>query len=372
MGLGIIIKRNQQVDTNLTQQVGRVEVYEKIDQATTYKIRFMIDVCNEDIAENVKGPFDPQSNLSIWAEVEDQLVCLVSGPVTKQEAHLEHGGAGSWIDVEGADVSHGLSVKVNKGVYHNITDAEVVRKILNDFKEYTIRTDDVEPTPNSMHLEEDSSLAQRQYDVDFIRKLAERNGFHFWVSFDNQEKATGHFRQRKLDGKPAAELLVNLDKNNIDNLRINWDINRPTEVKGSQVNKRTNKVMNANATLDNEPKLGGFGLKEILGTKVQTLEISMPVDSEGELGARLRAALLKAHWFINATCRTSLNRLCKLVYVHTIVNIQGAGSRHSGKYYVTGVKHTIDSVAHIMDLELERNAWGTDAAGLQGLAKKIF
>ena len=230
----------------------------------------------------------------------------------------------------------------------------------------------MDPTPNSKHLEENNSQAQREYDLSFIRRLAERNGFHFWVSFDDQEKATGHFKERLLDKEPAAKMLVNLGKNNIDNLRLNWDINRPTELNGSQVNQRTNQVMNGQARLDNITKLGAYGLKEILGSNVQTMEISMPVDSVGALETRLRAALLKAHWFINATCRTSLNRLCQLVFVHTIVDIQGAGSRHSGKYYVTGVKHTIDSVAHIMDLELQRNAWGTDKTGLNTLSKKIF
>jgi phage protein D len=368
MGLGIIIKTNQQADLKLTQQVGSVEVYEKINQTTTYKIRFLIDICDEDIAEYVEGPLYPPSNLSVWAEVDDQLVCLVSGPITKQEAHLEHGGAGSWLEVEGADVSHGLSVKVKKGVYHNQTDDQVVRQILNN---YGIRPA-VEATPTSRHLEENSSLAQREYDLSFIRRLAQRNGFHFWVTFDDQENATGHFKPRQIDGAPAAELRVNLDKSTMDNLRINWDTNKPTRATAAQVNKRNVTVMNTPVDINKEIKLGAQRLDEILGPGAHTIEISVPEEDAGALETRMIAALREAQWFINATCRTSMNRLCKLVSIHTMIDILGAGSRHSGKYYVTGVKHTIDSVAHIMDLELERNAWGTEATGLQGLARKIF
>jgi phage protein D len=369
MGLGIIIKTNNpEADIKLNPQVGSVEVYEKINQTTTYKIRFMIDICDQDIANYVETTLYPPSNLSVWAEAEDQLICLVSGPITKQEAHLEHGGAGSWLDIEGADVSHGLSIKVNKGVYHNVTDDQVVNKILNN---YGIRPN-VDVTPNSRHLEENSSLAQREYDLSFIRKLAQRNGFHFWVTFDNGGNATGHFKQRQLDGTPSAELRINLDKSNMDNLRINWDTNKPTKATAAQVNKRNVTVMTAPVDINDETKLGAQRLDEILGPGAHTVEISLAEEDAGALETRLKAALREAQWFINATCRTSLNRLCKLVQVHSIVEIQGAGSRHSGKYYVTGVKHTIDSVAHIMDLELERNAWGADAAGLQGLARKIF
>jgi hypothetical protein len=40
------------------------------------------------------------------------------------------------------------------------------------------------------------------------------------------------------------------------------------------------------------------------------------------------------------------------------VEVQGAGAKHSGKYYVTAVKHNIDAVAYTMDIELARNGWG--------------
>ena len=43
---------------------------------------------------------------------------------------------------------------------------------------------------------------------------------------------------------------------------------------------------------------------------------------------------------------------------HTVVELQGAGIRHSGKYFVGGVRHTIDADRHRMELELLRNAWG--------------
>jgi hypothetical protein len=88
--------------------------------------------------------------------------------------------------------------------------------------------------------------------------------------------------------------------------------------------------------------------------------------------ARSRGALRDAQWFIHASCHTSLRRLCKIVRNHTIVEVQGAGSKHSGKYYVTGVKHTIDAISHNMNLELARNAWGNGSGGSSGIISSIF
>jgi hypothetical protein len=83
------------------------------------------------------------------------------------------------------------------------------------------------------------------------------------------------------------------------------------------------------------------------------------VDDAGALQTRSEAALRDAQWFITATCRTSVHRMCnKVIRFHSLVNIAGAGSRYSGVYYVTGVKHSIDAAAHVMELELARNAWG--------------
>ena len=68
--------------------------------------------------------------------------------------------------------------------------------------------------------------------------------------------------------------------------------------------------------------------------------------------------IIEASWFIRATCQTSLDRLASVVRAHSVVEIQGAGKRHSGKYFVSAVRHTIDPAMHRMDLELVRNAWG--------------
>jgi hypothetical protein len=96
------------------------------------------------------------------------------------------------------------------------------------------------------------------------------------------------------------------------------------------------------------------------------------VDDVGAFQNRSEAALREAQWFINATCSTSIFRLCKVVRFHTLVNLKGAGTRHSGKYYVTAVRHVIDAATHNMDLELARNAWGNEAVPGSGLPTVIF
>ncbi len=354
MGLDVLICVNDIPNENLTQKISSVEVHEKMDRNTTYKLDFAIDVCDGDIAQSIQEDTAPNAILSVLANVNDNLVCLVKGPVTQQRSQLRHGGSGSSMHVEGEDTGHMMDRTPVFQVTDTATDSEIVSNIISRNDQMI---SDVEPTPDSSHNEENHSHVQRQSDLGLIRNLARRNGFHFWITYTNTGIATGHFRSRSLEGQIVNRLLVNLENYNIDQLQVNSDSTRPSRTEGSQLDVRTLTVIGGANTLE-ETTLGTAGLSELSNGEPQTIHLAPAVDDAGALAARSRGALRDAQWFINATCSTSLHRLCEIVRIHTIVNIQGAGSRHSGNYYVTGVKHKIDAVVHAMDLELERNAWG--------------
>ena len=352
MGLDILICVDDIANEGLTQQISSVEVYEKIDQNTSFKLNFMVDICDEDIARSLEADTDPAKILSVLVKSEDALVCLVKGPVTQKEAHLQHGGAGSWIHVEGEDTAYNMDHVTNFQVSASATDADLVSEIISRNNMVA----DVEATPESTHNEENHSFVQRETDLSLIRSLARRNGFHFWTTYSDAGLATGHFRSRSLDSEPVANLIVNLENNNMDALRISSDSRRPFQTTGQQLDLRTKNTIGGTVTLD-DPALGTSGLASIAGSYTQSVHLAPTVDDAGAMQARSRGALRDAQWFINATCRTSLHRLCKIIRNHTIVNVQGAGTRHSGKYYVTGVKHIINAASHVMELELARNAW---------------
>jgi len=39
------------------------------------------------------------------------------------------------------------------------------------------------------------------------------------------------------------------------------------------------------------------------------------------------------------------------------VNLRGIGTRHSGLWFCSAVRHSIDSAEHTMDFDLIRNGW---------------
>lgn len=353
MGLGILITVDDKVNQELTSYVTFVEVQEKIDLAIAYKIRFAIDVCSSDLVKLWEKVTDPGSVLGVLVEVKDELHCLVNGPVTNQEINLEHGGSGSWLEVVGTDQTVDLD-KEQKKHSHTGMDSELVKEILKK-----INKPDVDDTPASSHEEDKHTQVQLETDLAFIRRLAQRNGFHFWFSYDKHGKPTAHFKPRSLEGKPVADLKVNLDNANVDNLQIKWDIKPPVKSEGKQIDQNTKQVFGGETTLKKSEQLGSEGLSKVAGKVQSGITLSPPVDSAGTLSARAEAALKDAQWFINGSCKTTLNRICDIIRIHTIVNVQGAGTRFSGKYYVVGVKHHIDTAIHSMEIELSSNSWNT-------------
>ena len=107
-----------------------------------------------------------------------------------------------------------------------------------------------------------------------------------------------------------------------------------------------------------QTKLGEVTLQQLTQDNVQQASSSpRPVDEPGRAQKRSEGALNEAEWFIKASCSTSFDRVCHVFHAHTLVLLQGAGSRHSGKYVISGVTHTIDVSSYKMQLELMRNAW---------------
>ncbi len=350
MGLGIDIQVNGGSQPGLAE-AAKVEVYESMGETTWFSIQYPEDIRDGDMIYTSDGRLDPGSKLTILAGLDDRLECLVSGPVTSQKIHFEHGGQSSWVEVQGADNSVTMDREIKSEVWANVTDGEAVMQIVANYG----MIPDI-ATTNARHLETKHSLIQRETDLRFVKRMARRNGCYFWITCDEHGIETAHFQRPQLENTTEYELTINHEFPSIQSLDITWDVERPTSVEGAQLDLNTKNDINGPAAQSPQTALGTKNLSAITGD-TRTMHVSSPSDDSGNMQARHEGALIEADWFIKATCRTSLNKVGYLIRTHSLVFIRGAGSRHSGQYYVAGVRHIIDATDHVMELELIRNAW---------------
>lgn len=351
MGLDLVMRVDGEADTQLAD-AATVEVYERVGAPTTFRLQYPIDIDDGDLPCLIEERLKPGRTVDVVASSQDARHCLAKGPIRGQRIHLKHGGEGSRVDVLGADSTIVMDREIRSVIWAGVTDAEVVEAIAET---YGFEADVAATTAG--HAESGHALVQRSTDLDFVQRLARRNGFLFWLSCDEKRNETIHFRRPNLTSEPVLDLIINLDNPNLQTLDIEFDLERPTSTEGKQLDLRTKRVIDGAVGGTPLPLLGAEGLAAITGD-IRTTHVSAPADDVGDLRARNEGALAEADWFIKASCATSVHSVGTVVRAHSVVRVRGAGSRHSGPYFVAGVRHTIDAVAHHMEIELLRNAWG--------------
>lgn len=350
MGIGAAIAVNGTADADLAEAV-RIEVVERTGRATTFRIEYDIDIVEGDLPMLKDSRLDPGSELSILVPTGSESHCLVKGPVHSHQIRLKHGGAGSMLSVIGADTSLTMDRETRTAQWADVSDSDVVTTILANYG----YAPDVEST-DAGHFTDKHTLIQRDSDLRFVQRLARRNGFLFWITCDALGAETAHFKRPPLDGTTDTELIVNLDSPTIEHLDITWDVEQPTSVVGRQLDLNSLTDIDGGVAVSPQTILGDKGLSTITGD-TRSVQLLAPVDDAGNLQARGNGLLTEADWFVRATCETTLHALGRLVRAHTLVNVRGAGSRHSGLYFVSAVRHVMDDAAHRMEVTLMRNGW---------------
>jgi phage protein D len=354
MGLGIVVAAGDQPNDALSNAVW-VEVQQRMGEMTKYRIRYDIDTKQGDFPDLADGAaIDAGKVISVIASVGGKNQYLVKGPVTGQRIHFQNDGGDTYVEVEGADSSIRMARESRGVVWSDLSDSDAVSHILGSAT-YAFKADVAATT--AAHHEEKHTLVQRSSDLEFVRRVARRNGFLFWVDCDETGTETAHFKRPGVDGDPVLNLDINIPTNNLGTLDLEWNVERSTSVEARELNLNDKSVIDGGVSASPLNALGKQSLAQITGD-TRSGYLHAPVDEAGDLHARGEAALIEAGWFVRATGQTSVNSLRDILRANTIVNLRGVGSRHSGKYYVAAVRHMIDTSAHHMEFELVRNGWG--------------
>ncbi|MCP5060079.1 MAG: hypothetical protein GY937_25535 [bacterium] len=351
-GVAILVDSGQTADAEITGATV-VEVTERLGEPTLFSLQYAVTPAGGDLTWLSDGRLSPGTTLSMRAPSPEGEVCLVKGPVTGQRIHLLHGGAGSTLEVLGADTSMTMDRETKTVAHLEVTDSDVASLVLTEYG----LVPDVTST-DARYSETGRPLVQRETDLRLLQRLARRNGFVFWVDCDATSGIeTGHFKRLDLGSSAAQELAINLDPANLEALDLRWDAERPTSTTAKALDAGTLEAADGSAASTPLTLLGDQGLQQITGD-TRTMLLSAPTADAADLRARAEGALIEADLFVQGTGSTTVSALGGVLRAHTLVELAGAGRRHSGRYLVTRVRHTIDSTGHVMRFELARNAWG--------------
>ena len=352
MTRGCEVLPNGAPDPSLAQPA-RVEVTEAVGASTTFCLFYDFHIEDGDLALLNEARLGPEAEIALRVPDGDATAVLVRGPVTRQRIRIVTGGEGSVLEVIGADSTVELAREHKVHVWPSTTDAAAITELLGAAG----LAAQVTLPSTVVHVETKSALVQREPDLHLIRRLARRNGCWLWLEYDPVAAiATARVERAPVDQAPAVQFHLAGAQRNIDEAVVEWDAERV--VATDAANRDVFGATDMDGAVDRSPLAGlaDHTLADIV-TKTRKARLTLPVDDAGDLLVRSEAALIEDGWFVRASLSARARVLKHVVRAPSVVELHGAGSRHSGKYLVSRVVHRIDDDDHWMDVTLVRNGW---------------
>jgi hypothetical protein len=369
---------NREIDNDLTAEAAEIEVQQTIEGPTTFRIRFAVDICGEDMSlldDERLNPRDPDTEITVIAVLGGDTYVLSHGIIVERQANIVEGGPGSYLEIRGQD-RRAVMDREQRCEAHSGTAADIVTPILERYG----FTADVADTPIE-YEENTNTLNQTESDLAFIDKVAGRSDVRFWIDWTAaigltgfEVEETAHFKPsppRPAPGPLGIPLPPLLAPAKPPELRLNAG-NGCSNVSSFEVTANSETPNQSGPVQRISPDSGELDDTEVpestsepLGdepaaTQPRTRRV-VSAGSAEEAQLRTQAALNDASFNVKATAETSVHALDAVLSAHQLVKVTGVGTINSGQYFVSSVTHAIDASDHKMRLELLRNATGGGA-----------
>lgn len=229
------------------------------------------------------------------------------------------------------------------------------------------------PIPPSRH----AVLSQAaQTDAQFLKRLADQEGFEFYVDFDGF-----HFHKRRFKQRPVRVLQYFLPPDVGD--IVDFDVENDVTAKPGAVNVKgrdplTKKSIDAkadNASSKRDTLAPFIEVDGVTGVKTAKMRIVAAEETRTTTETDPKAAKAEADAIFRRTQQTAVQLTLKLVgdpylVAKTVVEVRGLGKRLSGKYYIASLKHTISGSGYSISAKTKTDGTGSGAAKSKGTANK--
>ena len=341
--------------------LGSLEVEENADLPGAVQLTLPLAVQgtsgNEDLTLVGDDRFKPYARIAVVVTPDGgTAACIFDGYVLSHRIHVDRGTTAATLHVWGQDVSCLMNIKDQVHAWTD-SDGSIANTI---FGNYGFQTDGHNRDDDSGQRDEDHVLMQRASDAQFLRDRARRTGRLFRVACrDRAGQNTGYFIKPDLGASSTTTLTLNPPGDaNVDALDFEWDVARPTTVHAQVLidskDAQKRDISDGGLALLDSRSLSDF----VPDRRRMESNLTTVAGSGDELAARAKSLLREAGWFVRCEGEVDLARLGFVLRAATVVQVNGAGRLHSGKYFVWSVRHSIDAQAHRMRFVLVRNAVG--------------
>lgn len=289
---------------------------------------------------------------------------LISGYITHLKPTFDPDPDRCFLDIWGMDGSVLMDREEKLKDWPNKKDSDIASEIFNLYG-FTPTVEDTAIT----HDEAISTVIQRETDMQFLKRLAMRNGYECYV-----EGTSGYFRPPQVDAASQPVMSIHFgDETNVNSFSLDVNALIPASVVMTQVDRATKEVLDATVEASQLTPLGETDATGILGAGISQgkVHIGMNVTTgSSEMTALCQGLYHQGEWFVTGEGEVNANQYAHVLKPRGTVTVKGIGETYSGIYYVTQVTHRITTEGYTQNFKVKRNAirpsGAEDFAGADG------
>ncbi len=300
------------------------------------------------------GALAPSTRVIIGVLIGATPEVLIDGIITHQQHAPSADPGSSTLTVTGKDVSIMLDLEEKNEKYENQPDFLIVTQLIASYAQYGL-VPQVTPTTD-VPIIVNRIPRQNETDFKFIRRLAERNGFVFYIEPLTFGVNTAFWGRSTRVGLPQPALTLGPGPAaNLKSLHFTQDALAPVNTSGTFVEPITKTAIPI-------PPLPSLRIPPLASTPTPALRTVLLRDSANQNPAQAATNALaratNAPDSVNGTGEIDSIRYGNVLRARKLVGIRGAGLSYDGNYFVKSVTHTFTPGDYKQSFSVSREGTG--------------
>jgi len=279
---------------------------------------------------------------------------LIDGIITHHQHAPSNEPGRSTLTVTGRDVSVMLDVEEKNEKHENQPDSIIVTKLIASYAKYGL-VPMVTPTTDVPIILQ-RIPRQQESDGAFIRRMAQRNGFVFYIEPLTFGVNTAYWGKENRLGVPQPKLTLGHGASgNLKSLHFTQDAMAPVSATGTFVEPITKTAIPI-------PPLPSLRIPPLVLSPTPALRKVLLRDTANQNPAQAATSVIAAATnspdSVTGEGEIDSVRYGNVLRARKLVNVRGAGLSYDGAYYVKRVTHTISRGDYKQSFSVSREGTG--------------
>jgi hypothetical protein len=302
------------------------------------------------------GFFDPPARIVISVLMGVLPETLIDGIITSHQVVPSNRPGESTLVVTGEDVSLMLDLDPKSETHPNQPDSIIVTKVLANYLKFGI-VPKVTPTTD-VPIEINRVPSQQETDLGYIRRMAQRNGFVFYIEpLPVPGTSIAYWGLDNRLGVPQPALSMNLGpQSNLDHpINFHYNALGPVAPRVTILEPITKTAITIPAPSGLRPPLA---MRPAAALRSSISRDSANLDP-GQGLLRAVSSSTDSSDAIAASGEIDAVRYGQVLRARRLVGVRGVGNSYNGNYYVKQVTHRIRRGEYKQSFSLSREGLGT-------------